>query len=72
MTKNDSGDAGNQCYQRLEKFLNLISIYGLDCYNNIDKILFMNINRANMTNSLPWEITKRMCNILDIKFILDV
>jgi len=69
ITKNDSGDAGNQCYQRLEKFLNLINIYGMDCYCNMDKVLFMNITKTNRSNSVTWKITKRMCNTLGIKFI---
>lgn len=69
ITKNDSGDAGNQCYQRLEKFIHIINIYGIDCYNKMDKVLFINITKVNTTNSKPWEISKRLCNVLDIKFI---
>ena len=30
ITKNDSGDAGNQCYQRLEKIIHIINIYGIN------------------------------------------
>ncbi len=69
ITKNDSGDAGNQCYQRLEKFQNLINIYGTERYNKIDKVLFINITNKNKTNSIPWEISKRLCNMSGIKFI---
>ena len=69
ITKNDSGDAGNQCYQRLEKIIHIINIYGINCYNKMDKVLFINITKVNKTNSIPWEISKRLCNVLGIKFI---
>ena len=68
ITKNDSGDSGNQCYQRLEKFIYLKNIYK-DCYDSIKKYLLFNIPIKNETNSIPWDIAKYMCKVNGIHHI---
>lgn len=68
VTKNDSGQSGNQCYQRLEKFIYLKNIYK-DSYDLIKKYLLFNIPIKKQTNSLSWDIAKYMCKVNGIHHI---
>ena len=66
ITKNDSGDSGNMCYQRLEKFTQLLRKYpGVQ----FCKYIVYNITRENKSRSKTWEISKIMCDILGIKMV---
>jgi len=68
ITKNDCGDSGNMCYQRLEKFLYLLMKYGEEIYDQIDKTLlyYITMPNGNPDKNTPWKISKRLCSILGI------
>ena len=65
ITKNDSGDSGNMCYQRMEKFIWAGEFWG-DSFDSVDQVMIYNIEIENTSNSVPYAISNRMLKTLGI------
>ena len=65
ITKNDSGDSGNQCYQRIEKFIYAKRYWGKH-FNTINKHFIYTIYIENSNKSKSWDISYKIMKLLDI------
>ena len=68
ITKNDEGDSGNQCYQRIEKF-SYCKLYWGERYNQINKFLLYTIYIENKSESIPFKISNELLNIFGVKVL---
>ena len=65
ITKNDSGDSGNMCYQRMEKFIWAREFWGAR-FDSVDQLMIYNIEIENTSNSVSYAISNRMLKTLGI------
>jgi hypothetical protein len=68
ITKNDYGDSGNQCYQRIEKFVYAKRFWGTH-FDSIKKYMFYNVYIRNTANSIPGQISEQMLRNLGVNTI---
>ena len=67
ITKNDTGDAGNMVYQRIEKFSYLYK-YGEQTFNRIEKHMIYNIEIKNGNNNVNHSIiSNQLLSSLGVK-----